>query len=51
MTFANEREVPIATVWYNCDTSIKYIQEHYFHYEVKEAMDEIKTFLKQLTGR
>ena len=37
ITFALERGVPIATVCNNCDTSIQYIQEHYFHYDAKRA--------------
>ena len=37
ITFALERGVPIATVCNNCDTSIQYIQEHYFHYAAKHS--------------
>jgi len=37
ITFALERGVPIATVCNNCDTSIEYIQQHYFHYDAKRA--------------
>lgn len=37
ITLALERGVPIATVCNNCDTSIQYVQEHYFHYDAKKA--------------
>ena len=45
ITFALERGVPIATVCNNCDTSIQYVQEHYFHYDAKRATGAL------LTGR
>jgi len=37
ITLALDRGVPIATVCNNCDTSIQYVQEHYFHYDAKRA--------------
>tara|TARA_Y100001933_G_scaffold77120_1_gene78404 strand:- start:5 stop:628 length:624 start_codon:yes stop_codon:yes gene_type:complete len=37
ITLALERGVPIATVCNNCDTSIQYVQDHYFHYDAKRA--------------
>ena len=45
ITFALERGVPIATVCNNCDTSVQYVQEHYFHYDAKRATGAL------LTGR
>ena len=47
ITFALERGVPIATVCYNCDTSIQYVQEHYFHYDAKRATDALSTGRKR----
>jgi len=43
ITFALERGVPIATVCNNCDTSIEYIQQHYFHYDEKRATGALAT--------
>ena len=43
ITIALERGVPIATVCNNCDTSIQYVQEHYFHYDAKRATDAFAT--------
>ena len=48
ITFALERGVPIATVCNNCDTSIEYIQEHYFHYDAKRATEALSTGRKGL---
>ena len=48
ITFALERGVPIATVCNNCDTSIEYIQEHYFHYDAKRATGALATGRKGL---
>ena len=50
INFALERGVPIATVCNNCDTSIEYIQQHYFHYDAKRATDELSTGRGQLKG-
>ena len=50
ITFALERGVPIATVCNNCDTSIQYVQEHYFHYGAKRATDALSTGRGQLKG-
>ena len=50
ITFALERGVPIATVCNNCDTSIQYVQEHYFHYDAKRATDALSTGRGQLKG-
>ncbi len=36
---SEESGVPIATVGNNYDTSIQYVKEHYFHYDVKRATD------------
>jgi len=47
ITFALERGVPIATVCNNCDTSIQYVQEHYFHYDAKRATDALSTGRKR----
>ena len=43
ITFALQRGVPIATVCNNCDTSIQYVQEHYFHYDAKRATGALAT--------
>ena len=48
ITFALERGVPIATVCNNCDTSIEYIQQHYFHYDAKRATGALATGRKGL---
>jgi hypothetical protein len=32
----------------NCDTSIEYIQQHYFHYEAKRATGALATGRKGL---
>ena len=48
ITFALERGVPIATVCNNCDTSIEYIQDHYFHYDAKRATGALATGRKGL---
>ena len=32
----------------NCDTSIQYVQEHYFHYVAKRATDALSTGRKDL---
>ena len=48
ITMALERGVPIATVCNNCDTSIEYIQEHYFHYDAKRATQALATGRKAL---
>ena len=50
ITFALERGVSIATVCNNCDTSIQYVQEHYFHYDAKRATDALATGRGQLKG-
>ena len=50
ITLALERGVPIATVCNNCDTSIQYIQEHYFHYDAKRATEALSTGRKRLKG-
>jgi hypothetical protein len=50
ITFALERGVPIATVCNNCDTSIQYVQEHYFHSDAKRATDALSTGRGQLKG-
>ena len=34
----------------NCDTSIQYVQEHYFHYDAKRATDALATGRGQLKG-
>ena len=41
ITFALNRNVPITTVCSNCDTSIKYVQDHYFHYDAAQAIDAL----------
>ena len=33
--------VPVPTIAANTDTSMKYIQEHYFHYRADEATEEL----------
>ena len=43
ITFALDRGVPITTVCNNCDTSIKYVQEHYFHYDARKATEALST--------
>jgi len=48
ITFALERGVPVATVCNNCDTSIEYIQQHYFHYDAKRATGALATGRKTL---
>jgi len=48
ITFALERGVPIATVCNNCDTSIEYIQDHYYHYDAKRATGALATGRKGL---
>jgi integrase len=48
ITFVLERGVPIATVCNNCDTSIDYIQQHYFHYDAKRATGALATGRKGL---
>ncbi|MDM7958886.1 MAG: site-specific integrase [Synechococcus sp. WH 8007] len=48
ITFALERGVPIATVCNNCDTSIEYIQQHYFHYDAKRATGALATGRRSL---
>ncbi len=48
ITFALERGVPISTVCNNCDTSIEYIQQHYFHYDAKRATGALATGRKGL---
>ena len=50
ITFALEREVPIATVCNNCDTSIQYVEDHYFHYDAKGTTDALATGRGQLKG-
>mgnify|MGYP001218215362 CR=1 FL=1 len=35
ITFALNRGVPITTVCNNCDTGIKYVQDHYFHFDAR----------------
>ena len=35
ITFALNRGVPITTVCNNCDTGIKYVQDHYFHFQAR----------------
>ena len=47
ITFALEKGVPIATLCNNCDTSIEYIQEHYFHYKAKRATGALATGRKR----
>ena len=42
ITLALERGVPIATVCNNCNTSIQYVQEHYFHYDAKKATGALR---------
>ena len=41
-------QLTIATVCNNCDTSIQYVQEHYFHYDAKRATDALSTGCGQL---
>ena len=48
ITLALERGVPIATVCNNCDTSIQYVQEHYFHYDAKRATGALSTGRKRV---
>lgn len=48
ITLALERGVPIATVCSNCDTSIQYVQEHYFHYDAKRATEALITGRKRV---
>jgi len=48
VTIALERGVPIAKVCSNCDTSIEYIQQHYFHYDAKRATGALATGRKGL---
>ena len=47
ITLALERGVPIATVCSNCDTSLQYVQEHYFHYDAKRATAALTTGRKR----
>jgi hypothetical protein len=37
----------ITTVCTNCDTSIQYVQEHYFHYDAKRATGALSTGRKR----
>ena len=48
ITLVLERGVPIATVCNNCDTSIEYIQQHYFHYDAKRTTGALATGRKGL---
>ena len=41
-------EVAKTTICDNCDTSIEYIQEHYFHYNAKRATEAPSTGRKGL---
>ena len=41
ITFALNRNVPITTVCSNCDTSIKYVQDHYYHFDAAGAIDAL----------
>ena len=41
---------PIATACNNCDSSIQYVQEHYFHYDAKRATDVLATGCGPLKG-
>ncbi|CAE22288.1 possible FYVE zinc finger [Prochlorococcus marinus str. MIT 9313] len=43
-----ERGVAIATVCNNCDTSIQYIQEHYFQYGATHSTAALSTGRKRL---
>jgi integrase len=43
ITFALERGVPIAVVCNNCDTSLSYVQDHYFHYDASKATSALET--------
>ena len=43
ITLSLERGVPLATLCANCDTSIQYVQQHYFHYDAKRATDKLST--------
>lgn len=47
ITLALERGVPIATVCSNCDTSIQYVEQHYFHYDAKRATEALTTGRKR----
>ena len=47
ITLALERGVPIATICSNCDTSIQYVEQHYFHYDPKRATEALTTGRKR----
>jgi hypothetical protein len=38
----------VLTVCNNCDTSIEYIQQHYFHYDAKRATGALATEKKRV---
>ena len=40
----------ISTLCNNCDTSIQYVQEYYFHYDAKRATDPLATSRGELKG-
>ena len=54
ITFALNRGVPLPTIAAQTDTSMKYIQEHYFHYRADEATEILgkgrEKFLKSSMG-
>ena len=43
-------KILIATVCNNFDTSIQYVQDHYFHYDAKRVTDTLATGRGQLKG-
>lgn len=43
ITLSLERGVPLATLCANCDTSMQYVEQHYFHYDAKRATDKLST--------
>ena len=44
----SRRDLKVRTVCNNCDTSIEYIQQHYFHYDAKRATGALATGRKSL---
>jgi len=41
-------DLKVRIICNNCDTSIEYIQDHYYHYEAKRATGALATGRKKL---
>ena len=48
ITLSLERGVPLATLCANCDTSMQYVEQHYFHYDAKRATEKLSAGRKRL---